>query len=340
MYLGVYVGGCGLNMEYKLVSNMSYCSTFQVRTPKATATAEKTLYDSKLNTSQIKFNGNLELPAGSISGAKELDKMDFIRSLDTTVSRFGLESFFHLPLNGEMKYLIDDSHHFTIQDVMDEHSSRLATTGTFKVYDDYERFDVYLSRLAVEALISSALEAKIRIRYGHYDNFKRLPGQVYFMMILDICNTSADHDIEAATTSFRKLALVADYPEENIEAFTSEALRLIKIIKGTYALPYTLSSDLLNKVSSTSADFFNRTVFTYLDKVSEMEDKVGASQDPKLITKDPLYKTHGPIALCSQLQQDYARFFKRPGGWPALSGTIPQANYVNPAETTIATRDD
>ena len=339
MYLGVYVGGCGLNMEYKLVSNMSYCSTFQVRTPKATATAEKTLYDSKLNTSQIKFNGNLELPAGSISGAKELDKMDFIRSLDTTVSRFGLESFFHLPLTGEMKYLIDDSHHFTIQDVMDEHSSRLATTGTFKEYDDYERFDIYLSRLAVEALISSALEGKIRIRYGHYDNFKRLPGQVYFMMILDICNSSADHDIEAATLLFGKLAL-ADYPGENIESFTSEALRLIKIMQGAYALPYTLSSDLLNKVTSTSSEFFNRTVFTYLDKVSAMEDKVGASRDPKLITKDPLYKTHGPVALCSKLQQEYARFFKRPGGWPALSGKIPQANYVKPLEPTDATRDD
>lgn len=68
-----------------------------------------------------------------------------------------------------------------------------------------------------------------------------------------------------------------------------------------------------------------------------MEDKVGASRDPKLtITKDPLYKTHGPIALCSQLQQEYARFFKHPGGWPALSGTIPHANYVKPNETIDA----
>ena len=132
MYLGVHVAGCALNIEDKVVSDMSYhCSTFQVRTPKATATAEKTLYDSKLNTSQIKLNGNLELPTESIASAKELDKMDFIRALDIIVSCFGLESFFHLPLTaGKMKYLIDDSHHFfTIQDVMDKHSSRLATTG-------------------------------------------------------------------------------------------------------------------------------------------------------------------------------------------------------------------
>ena len=327
IYLGTYVGGCALDADYKLKRSTSYRSIFQVRTPKAIATAEKTLYDAKLNTAQVKFNGSLELPRDSISAGKELDKVDFLRSLRTFISRFGLETFFYLPLNGEMLFLVNDAHHFTIDDVILEHSQRMETTGEFKEYDDYERGDSYLSRLAVESLLSSALDAKILIRYGHYDDFEDLPGQVYLMMVLDICNASADHDIEAATITFGKLTL-ADFPWENIEDFATEALRLIKIMQSGYALPHTLGSDLLSKVSNTASPYFNRTVFTFLDSVRVMEDKVGASRDPAMMTKDKEYKSFGPVVLCSLLQREYAVITKRPGGWPALAAKIPQANYM------------
>ena len=49
-HLGIYVGGCPLKIDYKLKKPYSYHSIFQVRTPKAIATTEKTLYNSKLNT--------------------------------------------------------------------------------------------------------------------------------------------------------------------------------------------------------------------------------------------------------------------------------------------------
>ena len=184
--------------------------------------------------------------------------------------------------------------------------------------------------------MTSALDAKVLIRYEHYEDYEDLPGQVYFMMVLDICNASADHDIEAATKSFGTLTL-ADYPAENIDDFATEALRLIKIMQGGYALPYNLGSDLLNKVSTTSCPYFNRKVFTFLDSVTAMEDKVGASRDPQLITKDPDYKEYSPIALCSLLQREYTNNIKQPSGWPALAAKIPQANMSDARDDTPST---
>ena len=128
-------------------------------------------------------------------------------------------------------------HHFTVNKVITEHNARMERSGdSHKEYDDYERADIYLSCLAVESLMTSALDAKVLIRYEHYEDDEDLPGQVYFMMVLDICNASADHDIEAATKSFGNHTL-ADYPAENIDDFATEALGLIKIIQGGYALP-------------------------------------------------------------------------------------------------------
>ena len=75
-------------------------------------------------------------------------------------------------------------------------------------------------------------------------------------MVLDICNASADQDIEAASASFDDLAL-ATYPGENIEEFVTEGQRLICIMMGGYALPYATGSNLITKVNKTSSDYFN-----------------------------------------------------------------------------------
>ena len=217
-----------------------------------------------------------------------------------------------MPLAGSMKFLNSDAHHFTVDEVIAEHNAHMETSGnSFKEYDDYERADVYLSCLAVESLMTSALDAKVFIRYEHYDDFEDLPLQVYFMMVLDICNASTDHDIEAATKSFGKLTL-ADYPTENIENFATKSPRLIKIMQGGYALPYNLGSDLLNRVSTTACPYFNGKVISFLDSVTVMEDKVGASRE--LMMQDPNYTTYGPIALCSLLQHEYTSSIQRPSG--------------------------
>ena len=66
----------------------------------------------------------------------------------------------------------------------------------FKKYNEYELAYIYMSQLAVETLISRAFETKIQIHFGHVYDFEDLPSQVYFMMILEICNASTDQDIE------------------------------------------------------------------------------------------------------------------------------------------------
>jgi hypothetical protein len=52
------------------------------------------------------------------------------------------------------------------------------------------------------------------------------------MMVLDICNSSTDHDIEAAMASFKDLGL----------SFTTEALWLIKTMQGSWAYSLTVST--------------------------------------------------------------------------------------------------
>ena len=121
--LGIYIGGFPLMIDYKLKKPYSYRSIFQVQTPKAIATAKKTLYDSKLNTTQVKFNGSLELTKDSLSAGTELDKVDFLRALRTLIGRFGLETFFYMPLAGSMKFLISDAHHFTVDEIIAKHNA-------------------------------------------------------------------------------------------------------------------------------------------------------------------------------------------------------------------------
>ena len=87
------------------------------------------------------------------------------------------------------------------------------------------------------------------------------------------------HDIDGAATSFNDLTLDS-YPGENISDMTTEALRLIKIMAGGYALPVHTGSRLLMKVTKTSSEEFNRKFFALLDVVKTMEYKYKVI-DPK-----------------------------------------------------------
>jgi hypothetical protein len=61
------------------------------------------------------------------------------------------------------------------------------------------------------------------------------------MMGLETCNASVSYDIDGATESFYALTL-DNYPGENIAEFAIEALRLIEIMQGGYALPINTGS--------------------------------------------------------------------------------------------------
>ena len=151
-----------------------------------------------------------------------------------------------------MKNLVDEPHSFTLDEVIAEYESRMADEpfpikdqngdelpssiiARFKCYDEYELCDLALSRLAIEALISSTLRDKIQVRFGHHSEFDDFPGQIYFIMVLEVSNASVAQDIEKAAEYYKELNL-ATYPGQNISDFATDALRHIKIMQGGYAL--------------------------------------------------------------------------------------------------------
>ena len=61
----------------------------------------------------------------------------------------------------------------------------------FRTYDAYEKLlDVAFSCLLVESLVSPDFRDTVKHRFSHVIDFESLPGQIYFMMILDACNAS------------------------------------------------------------------------------------------------------------------------------------------------------
>jgi hypothetical protein len=94
-----------------------------------------------------------------------------------------------------------------------------------KCYDTFEHRDMTLTRLYIRSLLSNmfyeAIQAK-HLTMGH--DFKRVPGQVLFIMVMDACHASIERDFEGA----RKKALVdltlEAFPSENISDFVTSAL--------------------------------------------------------------------------------------------------------------------
>ena len=96
---------------------------------------------------------------------------------------------------------------------------------------------IYISCLAIEALVHPELRAEIVVQDSHMKQFKKLSGSVYLMMILEVCHASFAFKMDDAAKSMEDLALTT-FPGENVSKFSNEAQRLIKIMKGGYALPY------------------------------------------------------------------------------------------------------
>ena len=344
-FMGPYVGGTPLDENYRLLTTEeSFKCALQLRNAKTLLGIESDLRKALATSTILKYDGKLKL-GETESSAKELDKEEFLLAVDEAIMSYGLQSFFYLPnKEGNMTYLAEEPHLFTIEQVMDEHASRLnqpapevddndietvtSISSRFRCYDKFEKFDISLSRRVLETLLSQDIKATIRIKYGHLSNFKSLPGQVLFMMALDVSNASAIQDIDEATLAFKTLAL-STYPGENIVDFATEAQRLIKIMGTGYALPYKTGSALLSKVEKTSSTYFNQQVFRYQSQVKIMERAIGPLVDPKSIVRHPDYPTYGPLGLCALIQEEYGEL-KRSNEWPALTSTLPEGNYSGP----------
>ena len=179
---GIFMGGSDLTNNYTLKSDTPYKYTTQLRNSKQSSVSEQRLMSRRSDVTAISFKGNLEI---STPTATEYDKEEFVMALKEQVSYFGLNSLFAISdSNGAVFNLTESSHLFNLDNVIKEHDTRtlnssqvftINTDGTssttetneskstrFREYGMYERFDMALSRLLVESLVSSTYRETIR----------------------------------------------------------------------------------------------------------------------------------------------------------------------------------
>ena len=104
----------------------------------------------------------------------------------------------------------------------------------------------------------------------------------------------------------------------------NKALKLVKIMKTGPSIPNNTGSRLLQKVTKTSCDEFNRKVFNLHDLVKTMEHKYKILTPDQLL-KDSDYDKYCPIGLISTLHDIYGRLITD-RDWPALADKLPESN--------------
>ena len=114
---GIYLGGASLQAsDYTSISRGStFYSTQQCRGHKDTVSIERALIQDQQNSSLKKFDGNLEIPNGSLN---ELSKEDFIEALKVKVERHGQDIFYVMIDPSDATKLlstINEHHLFTLQ---------------------------------------------------------------------------------------------------------------------------------------------------------------------------------------------------------------------------------
>jgi hypothetical protein len=343
---GTYLGGCLFDTDYKPIKKPKMAYTTQIRTTKQMGVNQKFLMDAMNNSALMKFDGKLEVIETT---SNELDKEQFTASVKNNMRYYGLQTWFYLPSPAnKMVCLLEEAHQFSLAEVLANYTLRsveppedLDANGDetdeskrnrFVSYDEFELFDAATSRLAVESCISPALRAKVDVRFSHTDDYDELPGQVYYMMVLECCHASASMDVDTAISSFKALSL-ASYPGENVGALATDALKQIKVMSTAWSVDISLGCDLLKKVVNTQSEFFNRTIHSKYDDAKKMERKYKL-KDPSLLKTDALYATLGPIALCAYLQEEYGSLYADKE-WPALSPSRPESNYTPGPDTGV-----
>ena len=111
---GIYLGGSPLDTNYNLTATHPFHHISQVCSPKQSNTNESTLITAMEDTTKPKFTGNLDL---TTSSATKYDKDSFIRAVKEKVKYCGLHNFFYTHTGTTMKYLLDNPHDFTFDNV-------------------------------------------------------------------------------------------------------------------------------------------------------------------------------------------------------------------------------
>lgn len=337
---GLFIGGSDLDNQYRLTGTRHYKYTSQRRGAKVINSIEQALLKTIDSPTSPKFNGNL-LRTPSTQDT-ELDKLNFIKQLKRKVQLHGQQSFYAAFSQSQVLSLFDHYHKFTVEDIIDQYELRCdepppdldPITGIetetsrqlrFESYDEYEFDEVGLTRLVVESLITPSLLERITTKFGNDEKFDTYPGQVLFVMALDACNASVQRDVAGAQASFEALSLDS-YPGEDITELATEALRLIHILSGSYALPLDLGSKLIKKTTQTSSEFFNRKMYALLDSARTLETRYRL-RDPATMGMDPDYTSYGPYAICSVLQEEHGKLIAD-SDWPALATKLPESNLT------------
>jgi len=347
---GIFIGGSDLDDSYRLTGTRHYKFTAQRRGPKVINSIEQALLNTIASKDADKFDGNLDKTSSSTKN--EIDKATFIKQLKKRVRLHGQQTFYSVMYQSELLSLFDHYHKFTVEEVISQHEYRcdepvpdidpntnLETPESqqlrFEAYDDFEFDDFGLSRLVVESLLSSSLLERILTRFGNDPEFESYPGQVLFMMALDTCNASVQRDVAGAQARFDTLTLDS-YPGEDVTELATEALRLIHILSGSYALPLNLGTKLIKKVTKTSSEFFNRKMYALLDNTRTLETKYRLL-DPATMGQDADYSKCGPYAICATLQDEHGKLIAG-SDWPALATQLPESNSA-PAGSSSAVTD-
>lgn len=144
----------------------------------------------------------------------------------------------------------------------------------FEAYDEYEFDEFGLSRLVLESLLTESLLERIFTKFGNDPKFETHPGHILFLMALDTCNASVQRDITGVKTKFDDLS-IDSYPGEDITELATEALCLIHILSGSYALPLNIGSQLIKKVSNTSSTFLIGRCTTCWTRLERLRLRIG-----------------------------------------------------------------
>jgi len=62
------------------------------------------------------------------------------------------------------------------------------------------------------------------VQHNHIPSFKKLPGNLYLMMVIDVCHVSFSFKMDDAAKSLSELTL-ASFAGENVSKFSNEAQR-------------------------------------------------------------------------------------------------------------------
>ena len=78
--------------------------------------------------------------------------------------------------------------------------------------------------MVIKYLVLLSFFGVIKTRFSHYENFDNFPDQVYFMMILDACNTSSAILVEVTQKDLTNISF-NDLAGGNIPDLDNTSLR-------------------------------------------------------------------------------------------------------------------